>query len=196
MKYFAQTMSLFCLKHILYSGVNADANYSLQNNKNYWSEDASATDLKTDILCRENQTFVWCIPPSYNNKEEPWRYRSLIKASFPWIYHFKFHIFDVQEVNDKKQTIGISMYFGIKWKEPRLVINETASDWNDTKFGLPDTVDIAPEVLKNLWNPDLEIYGMEAYDSKSALKAMSSIKINKNRNVEYSAGWTYQYRAK
>ena len=177
----------YCFLAISFIGIKAEGNYSLQNNKYVGPDDVSVNDLKSDIICRENQTYVWCIPASYNNREEPWRYRSLIKASFPWNYHFKFHIFDVKEINDKKQTIGISMYFGIKWKEPRLVINDSASDWNDTKFGLPDTVDISPEVLKNLWNPDLEIYGMEAYDSKSALKAMSSIKINKNRNVEYSA---------
>ena len=187
MKFLYKIVFLYLALTIAISGTKAEGNYSIQNNKNFGLDELSANDLKSDIVCRENQTFVWCIPASYNNREEPWRYRSLIKASFPWIYHFKFHIFDVKEVNDKKQTIGISMYFGLKWKEPRLVINDSASDWNDTKFGLPDTVDIAPEVLKNLWNPDLEIYGMEEYDSKSALKAMSSIKINKNRNIEYSA---------
>ena len=183
-QYLIKGIFLFCVLSFFYLDVKAEGNYTLQNNTNV---DVDGSSVNNDIMCRENQTFVWCIPSHYNNREEPWRYRSLINASFPWTYHFKFHIFDVQEVNDKKQTIGISMYFSIKWKEPRLEIDETASDWNDTKFGLPDTVDIAPEVLKSLWNPDLEIYGMEAYDSKSALKAMSSIKINKNRNIEYSA---------
>ena len=177
---------LFFIFDIIYFGVEAEVLNDIMNNKRQSSVDAKL-NLKNDNLCRNNQTFVWCIPWDYNNREEPWRYRSIINASFPWNYHFKFHIFDVQEVNDKKQTVGISMYFGLKWLESRLIINENAADWNDTKYGLPDTVDIAPEVLKNLWNPDLEIYGMASYDGKSALKEMSSIKINKNRHIEYSA---------
>ena len=184
--YLTICMLLFFIFDVIYIGVEAEVFNDILNNKRQSLVDAKL-NLKNDNVCRNNQTFVWCIPWDYNNREEPWRYRSIINASFPWNYHFKFNIFDVQEVNDKKQTVGISMYFGIKWREPRLFINESASDWNDTKYGLLDTVDIAPEVLKNLWNPDLEIYGMASFDAKSALKDMSSIKINKNRHIEYSA---------
>ena len=91
---------------------------------------------------------VWCIPQDYSNREEPWRYKQLMNASFPWRYKFRFQIFDIQEVNDSKQTVSISMYFIIKWLEPRIVINETARDWNDIKYGLADTVDISPEILR------------------------------------------------
>ena len=73
----------YCFMVISYIGIKAEGNYSLQNNKDIGPDDVSANDLKSDIICRENQTYVWCIPPSYNNREEPWRYRALIKASFP-----------------------------------------------------------------------------------------------------------------
>ena len=179
-------MAIFSLPDLTCFGVTADTSNTTLYNKRQDSIE-STSNLKNNNVCRNNQTFVWCIPFGYNNREEPWRYRSIINASFPWNYHFKFHIFDVQEVNDKKQTVGINMYFGIKWLEPRLLINETAEEWNDTKYGLPGTVDIAPEVLKQLWNPDLEIYGMDTFDSKSALKDMSSIKIEKNNHISYSA---------
>ena len=42
-----------------------------------------------------------------------------------------FFIFDVQEVNDRRQTIKLSMYFVVKWLEPRLNINEDAAEWDD-----------------------------------------------------------------
>ena len=142
-------------------------------------------DAPHDHTCLKNQPFVWCIPKGYNTAEEPWRYRYITNATFPWIYHFKFYIIDVQEVNDQKQTVSISMYFVIAWLEPRLKINSSAADWNDTKFGSPDEVNVSPEVLKHLWIPDLEIIGMDAFVSKNILKEMSSIQINKNRLVKY-----------
>ena len=33
------------------------------------------------------------------------------------------------------QTLSISMYFGVSWLDPRLVINDTAEEWNEVKTG-------------------------------------------------------------
>ena len=148
-------------------------------------------DVRYDHRClKDNEKdvpYVWCIPEDYSNREEPWRYKNLVNATFPWKYEFRFQIFDIQEVDDRKQTVAISMYFIIKWLEPRIIINETAADWNDIKYGLVDTVDISPELLGVFWNPDLEIYGMEWFHSKTILKEMSSLKILKSRHIEYMA---------
>jgi hypothetical protein len=174
------------LSHLVYYLVITKETGTLINNKFEKSE----SDLNQDDhsrFCKDKVDFVWCIPPHYSKREEPWRYRYMMNATFPWTYNFRFHIFDIQEVDDMKQTLSISMYFIIKWLEPRLIINEAAKDWNDLNYGLTDTVDIAPEYLKYFWNPDLEIYGMESFNSKTILKEMSSLKILKTHHIEYMA---------
>ncbi len=35
------------------------------------------------------------------------------------------------------QTITLQMYFGVSWLEPRLWINESASEWTEIKTGPP-----------------------------------------------------------
>ena len=44
-----------------------------------------------------------------------------------------------------------------------------------------------PKVLKNeFWVPDLEIYGLEIFDSKSVLKDMSGLRIHKDQTIEFN----------
>ena len=185
--YFLLLLHLYLNSHWQLTAVD----FSVQLNNENGTLTLTNSIIRHDHRClkdRENDVpHVWCIPPDYSKREEPWRYKELMNASFPWRYEFRFQIFDIQEVNDSKQTVSISMYFIVKWLEPRLVINETARDWNDIKYGLADTVDISPEILGMFWNPDLEIYGMELFESKSILKEMSALKILKNWHIEYMA---------
>ena len=104
------------------------------NNKLQQLEDLTGYLNKNEYTCEKNRSFIWCLPFDYNNEQEPWRHRHITNTSVPWNYHFELSIFDVQEVNDRKQTITLNMYFAIKWFEPRMVINENAVEWNETKL--------------------------------------------------------------
>ena len=138
-----------------------------------------------DHKCKENSSFVWCTPLNYNAEDDPFRYTSLTNMTLPWSYDFKFIIKEVSNVNDKAQSISISMYFGVRWFEPRLVINESAEDWTEPKLGPDDHVNVSPEVIKDLWYPDLEIYGLEKFDLQKVLKEMSGVRIIKNQTIDY-----------
>ena len=138
-----------------------------------------------DHKCKENSSFVWCTPSNYNAEDDPFRYSSLTNISLPWSYDFKFIIKEVSNVNDKAQSVSISMYFGVRWFEPRLVINESAEDWTEPKLGPDDHVNVSPETIKYLWYPDLEIYGLEKFDLQKVLKEMSGVRIIKNQTIDY-----------
>ena len=138
-----------------------------------------------DHKCKENSTYVWCTPSNYNAEDDPFRYTSLTNIPLPWSYDFKFIIKEVSNVNDKAQSISVSMYFGVRWFEPRLVINETAEDWTEPKLGPDDHVNVSPETIKDLWYPDLEIYGLEKFDLQKVLKEMSGVRIIKNQTIDY-----------
>ena len=138
-----------------------------------------------DHTCKANHSFIWCLPSDYNQEDDPFRYSYLTNKSLPWSYDFKFIIKEVSNVNDKAQTIQVSMYFGVSWFEPRLRINESAEDWKETKMGPPDEVNVSPETLKYLWYPELEIYGLENFHLHRVLKEMSGVRIIKNQTIHY-----------
>ena len=142
-------------------------------------------ECNNDHTCKDNHQFTWCLPADYNKEDDPFRYTFLTNMSLPWSYDFKFIIKEVSDVNDKAQTISVSMYFGVSWFEPRLRINESAEDWTETKMGPPNEVNVSPETLKYLWYPELEIYGLEDFNLHRVLKEMSGVRIIKNQTIHY-----------
>merc|ERR1719150_3074485 len=80
------------------------------------------------------------------------------------------------------------MYFAVKWKEPRLVINMTAVEWDEDRTGPKDEVNESPETLKYLWYPELEIYGLETFGRQRVLKEMSGVRMGKNKTINYELG--------
>lgn len=102
--------------------------------------------------CKANTTYIWCLPQDYNQEKHPFTLLygdpneieiagftkedfQLVNRSLPWDYHFRFVIEEISAINDKAQTMSISMYFGVSWMEPRLRINSTAQEWTEDRTG-------------------------------------------------------------
>ena len=100
----------------------------------------------------------------------------------------------------------VHMYFAVMWLEPRLVINESAVEWEEDRtgpsgvgsrqsnfrihqniFGFQE-VNESPETLKYLWYPELEIYGLETFGRQRVLKEMSGVRMGKNKTINYELG--------
>lgn len=135
--------------------------------------------------CKSDSSYIWCLPRDYNQEKHPFSYYQLENKSLPWDYDFKFVIDEISNVNDKTQSMMISMYFAVSWLEPRLVINTTATEWMEDRTGPKDQVNESPETLKYLWYPELEIYGLETFDRQRVLKEMSGVRIMKNKTINY-----------
>merc|ERR1719411_1243575 len=135
--------------------------------------------------CKPNASFVWCLPKDYNLEKHPFSYYYLENKSLPWDYQFKFVIDEISNINDKTQSMMVSMYFAVSWLEPRLEINETAQEWIEDRTGPKDQVNESPETLKYLWYPELEIYGLETFTRQKVLKEMSGVRIMKNKTINY-----------
>ena len=170
-----------CQSEFVYQ-IEGDVNLGNQNNEPLKKQQYFE---QQDHTCRENTSYVWCIPSHYNVEEDPFRYTSLTNITLPWSYDFKFIIKEVSNVDDKSQSISVSMYFSVRWFEPRLMINPTAEDWTEPKLGPDDHVNVSPETIKYLWYPDLEIYGLEKFNLHKVLKEMSGVRIIKNRTIDY-----------
>ena len=146
---------------------------NISNNKN--------DNLKYVSTCEKDISYSWCIPSNYDNNIEPWKYRANTNTTLPWNYHFEFSILDVKAINDLAQTITIMMYLRMNWLEPRLEINESSKEWIQNNTSLSYT----PQLLKHLWYPDLEIYGVENFRPKSILKEMAELNIFRDKNIKY-----------
>jgi len=135
--------------------------------------------------CKPQKKFVWCLPKDYNLEKHPFSFFHLQNKSLPWDYHFKFVIDEISNINDKTQSMMVSMYFAVSWLEPRLQINDTAQEWIEDRTGPKDQVNESPETLKYLWYPELEIYGLETFTRQKVLKEMSGVRIMKNKTINY-----------
>ena len=129
----------------------------------------------------------------------------LLNKSLPWDYDFRFVIEEISNINDKEQvsddnideklmlkilqSMTISMYFAVSWLEPRLVINESAVEWDEDRTGPKNEVNESPETLKYVWYPELEIYGLETFGRQRVLKEMSGVRLRKNKTINYELGW-------
>ena len=96
------------------------------------------------------------------------------------------------------------MYFAVSWSEPRLRINQTAAEWTEartgpTNVGVSDSsdrnlsrvaqeVNESPDILKHIWYPELEIYGLDTFGRQRVLKEMSGVRVNRNKTITYELG--------
>ena len=46
----------------------------------------------------------------------------------------------------------------------------------------------SPEILKYIWYPELEIYGLDTFGRQRVLKEMSGVRLNKNKTITYELG--------
>ena len=181
-------LNLYCLLERVGKVVATNDNTTIANNSTNPFEkkkEDESYERKKGKRCIKNRPFVWCIPSSYNKETEPWDHRHLTNSTLPWNFNMSFFIFDVQKVDDQTQTIKLSMYFVVKWLEPRLNIDEEAPIWSQIKT-TKKYLSVSPEFMKYLWYPDLEIFGMERYDLKSVLKDMTYLKIYRTKHIKYT----------
>ena len=48
---------------------------------------------------------------------------------------FRFDIREISEIDDRRQSLSVPMYFSVAWLESRLYINESAAAWDETVTG-------------------------------------------------------------
>lgn len=106
----------------------------------------------------------WCIPKSYDRKKPPFLFVNEDKLHQMNI-HYTFSIREVSEVIDNEQILKIPMYFTVSWTEERLVIDQTNPVWLTSVSGPANQSTEDAETLKQLWKPNLEIYGLQVQGS-------------------------------
>lgn len=176
----------------------SDSQYDDMNGGNNGGDHYAWNRMAEDDYCKgiDNSTNIakfspgqaWCLPKDYNQEKTPFTFLHLTNRSLPWEYNFTFVVEEISNINDKDQTMSISMYFGVSWLDPRIQINRTASEWTEVKTGPKDEVNVSPQSLRYIWYPELEIYGLERFGRQRVLKEMSGVRIRKNKSIHYELG--------
>ena len=136
--------------------------------------------------CSPDYEYAWCLPETYTSEENPFQHHAMVPDKpLPWKYNFTFNVKDIGKINDKSQYISMSMYFAVKWFEPRLKINESAPSWSNVKMGPEEEITISLQNLKHFWYPELEIYGIDSFRKYHVLKQMAGLRIKKDRTIKY-----------
>ena len=65
----------------------------------------------------------------------------------------RFVIEEISNINDKAQSMMVHMYFAVMWKEPRLVINESAVEWDEDRTGPKDVSEVSAWTFLNTFLP-------------------------------------------
>ena len=104
-------------------------------------------------------------------------------------------VLDVLNVNDKKFSVALSMYFGVHWKEDRLILpseghNNSGAEW----------VPIDLDFMQYLWVPNVFVYDIAEFHAIECLKRLAGIWVVKDKELFYnqvSSGhtdWQWDWR--
>lgn len=126
---------------------------------------------------------AWCLPKDYEVQKPPFLYR--VQGKKMMNLHFTFSIREISEVKDSDQVLKIPMYFTVKWKDDRLVIDRNHRSWLDNSTGPSGETTEEAETLKHLWRPNLEIYGLEDFNNHKILGEMAGLRITREKEVKY-----------
>ena len=82
--------------------------------------------LQNDDIYKIDQKRAWCLLFDKENGIEPRNARHLRNVGMPWSFNFTYTVWDVQEVNDREQTMTLDLYLKKNWIKPKLVMNLTS----------------------------------------------------------------------
>ena len=85
---------------------------------------------------------------------------------------------DIMDVSDKEFSVTLTMYFSVKWDEPRIETNNTITEGQ--------TVPIDIMFLNQLWVPNIFIYDLRAFTALNVLKKLAGVWIIEGRQIYYN----------
>ena len=88
---------------------------------------------------------------------------------------------DVLRVDDKKFSVSLSMYFGVHWKEHRLVLPPAGSN-NSGASWLPIDLDF----MRHLWVPNVFVYNLVSFVAVDCLEKLAGLWVLKDNILFYN----------
>ncbi|XP_040576873.1 glutamate-gated chloride channel subunit beta [Lepeophtheirus salmonis] len=115
----------------------------------------------------------FCLPRNYEKLESP-------KPLKTTTIHVEVDVMDVLNVNDKEFSVTLSMYFSVRWEEPRLITNHSRPHVS----GEMTPIDL--EFLHHLWVPNIFIYDLRSFNTLNVLKKLAGVWISEDKEIYYN----------
>jgi len=116
---------------------------------------------------------VFCLPHYYRKDVIP-----PTAEGQPLTVYFKLPVSEISEIDDHKSIITIRLSYKLKWKETRMVINQTA-DWSGGE------INISPDNIELFWTPDVIIHDLVKFNKPEILNQVGALEIFKSGQVYY-----------
>ncbi len=81
-------------------------------------------------------------------------------------------------MNDKEFSVTLTMYFAVRWEEPRLMTNNTVAEGEWTPIDL--------QFLHHLWVPNIFIYDLRSFAALNVLKKLAGVWVVEGREIYYN----------
>lgn len=115
-------------------------------------------------------TAAQCLGGDYDKMALPYKDK-------PVQVHTTFELRDVINIDDDKFTITFSMYFGVRWREPRL------RNYDNTT--IPSWLAIDLDFINNLWLPNVFIYDLKEFKTIYVLHKLAALFVVKEGEIFY-----------
>ncbi len=113
----------------------------------------------------------YCLPANYQKLELP-----VVDAATT--VQVETDIMDVLQINDKEFSVTLTMYFAVRWHEPRMITNNTVTEGEWTPIDM--------QFLNHLWVPNIYIYDLKAFNALSVLKKLAGVWIVGGKEIYYN----------
>ena len=99
--------------------------------------------------------------------------------------HFSWHlpgidIKDIPNVNDRDFSITLNGFFLVRWRDPRLIIENV--DFEENESLIP--VDVS--LVDSIWMPDIEILNLKEFATLDVLSKLEGLWLNKDLELIYA----------
>jgi len=115
----------------------------------------------------------YCLPNEYNPLELPSSERQDVQINL--------EVLDVLRVDDKKFSLSLSLYFGVVWKEHRLLLPPPGSN-NSGASWLPIDLDF----MRHLWVPNVFVYNLVQFTAVDCLDKLAGLWILKENELFFN----------
>ena len=87
----------------------------------------------------------------------------------------------MSRIDDIALAMTFELYFDLTWNESRLLINESAPEWDFDKSVMGST-----NFIKSMWLPDIQILNLKQFQKRQIVTDVAGLIIFKNKSVLYT----------
>lgn len=116
----------------------------------------------------------YCLPYDYNKDIVP------PTGGQPLNISVDIWVFEVSKIDDIALSMTFELYFDLRWKETRLIIDGESEEWG------PDGVMGSTNFIRSMWLPDIQILNLKQFQKRNIVTDVAGLIIFEEKEVLYT----------